>query len=215
MDLLLSIAVIHLLACLSPGPDIFLVVLNSLRHGWRTGIATTAGILTGVAVQITLGIAGISYLVTRSAVLHDGLALAGGAWLLHLGWRGLRAAAPAPAGPGAPPSGPGVRELRGYADAWTQGLLVNLLNPKALLFFLSLFSVMLGPDVPLPLRIACGFTMLGVQAAAFSAVAVLMDRPRFKDRWLRLQHWLERGISLILILLGIWIWLTILRSLAA
>ncbi|MGC9451000.1 MAG: LysE family translocator [Oceanipulchritudo sp.] len=206
MELVFSIALIHLLACLSPGPDIFLVVLNSLRHGWRTGVATTAGILTGVAVQITIGITGISYLVTRSPGMESAVGLAGGAWLVYLGGRGLL-----------PGKGQAVRDNDGQVaasgrSAWLQGLLVNLLNPKALLFFLSLFSVMLGPDVPLPIRVACGLTMLGVQAAAFTAVAFLLDRPRFKDGWIRLQFWLDRAISLILLLLGGWIWITTLLS---
>ena len=209
MDLILTIAGIHLVACLSPGPDIFLVVLNSLRHGWRTGVATTAGILTGVSVQISLGIAGISYLLTRGAGMEAGVALTGGAWLVYLGGRGLLPRKPDKSG-----GSPDDRVVDSFSAAWLQGLLVNLLNPKALLFFLSLFSVMLGPDVPLEIRIACGATMLGVQAFAFSLVAVLMDRPQFKKQWIRFQGWLDRIISIILLSLGGWIWLTTLISLA-
>ncbi|MFO7671078.1 MAG: LysE family transporter, partial [Bacteroidales bacterium] len=88
MELILTVALIHLLACLSPGPDIFLVVLNSLRHGWRTGVATTAGILTGVSLHITFGIAGISLIVAQSERLAAAVSLAGGAWLVWLGLKG-------------------------------------------------------------------------------------------------------------------------------
>lgn len=211
MNLILTIATIHLVACLSPGPDIFLVVLNSLRHGWRTGVATTAGILTGVSIQISLGIAGISYLLTRSKGMESGLALAGGAWLVYLGGRGLlsRHSSQSRGNPEDREEGP----ASGFLQAWTQGLLVNLLNPKALLFFLSLFSVMLGPEVALTVKLACGITMIGVQAIAFSTVAILMDRPQFKDHWIRLQSWMDRIISLILLALGGWIWITTLISL--
>lgn len=216
MEFILTIAAIHLVACLSPGPDIFLVVLNSMRHGWRTGVATTSGILSGVSLQIAMGLTGISWLLTRGERVGHGIALAGGAWLVYLGMRGLRAeksatgaATPDPAGlPPRPAALP-------WRSAWAQGFLVNLLNPKALLFFLSLFSVMLGPELPLRVRVTSGLVMVGVQALAFSLVAVLVDRPRFRSNWGRLQHWLERGISVILLLLGGWIWAQTLATIAS
>lgn len=212
MQLIITVAAIHLMACLSPGPDIFLVVLNSLRHGWRAGVATTTGILSGVLLHIIFGITGLSYLLTRNADLHTALALAGGAWLMFLGIRGIRHN---------PKDRPGnavqvdKKTLpKGFLDSWTQGFLANLLNPKALLYLLSLFSVMLGPDVPLRIRIASGAAMLAVQACAFSSVALLTDRPHFKDKWIRLQTWLDRGISIVLLALGLWIWVLKLLSLA-
>ena len=210
MELVLSIASIHLLACLSPGPDIFLVVLNSLRHSWRVGVWTTLGILTGVSLQITLGITGISLIFTRGELAGGIVGLAGGAWLIYLGLRGLAGIfgrSPRREMQVPEPS-PGTTGNPTFADAWLQGLLVNLLNPKALLFFLSIFSIMLGPEVPLEVRIACGLTMIVVQAAAFTLVALAADQTRFKSRWTRLQTWLEAGISCILTGLGIWIWIS-------
>jgi threonine/homoserine/homoserine lactone efflux protein len=206
MELILSISLVHLLACLSPGPDIFLVVLNSLRHNWRTGIWTTLGILSGVSLQITLGIAGITLLLTRGELTSRLIALAGGAWLVYIGIRGMQGLRRRSNGPEVPEARPLVSPK--FADAWVQGLLVNALNPKALLYFLSIFSVMLGPDVPLQLRIGCGLTMICVQGIAFSAVALLVDRPHFKARWARLQVWLEFIISCLLTALGLWIWIS-------
>jgi threonine/homoserine/homoserine lactone efflux protein len=204
MDLLLTVATIHLLACLSPGPDILLVVLNSLRHGWRIGVSTTCGILTGVCIQITLGITGITYLVSRSPAVHNLTALAGGAWLIHLGIRGFiawhkRDEERKPA-----------RQLpeASFRAAWSQGFLVNILNPKALLYFFSLFSVLLGPEVHLDMKVASGITMITVQAIAFSAVAFLLDRLQLGNQWTRLQSWLDHIISLVLLGLGLWIWIT-------
>jgi threonine/homoserine/homoserine lactone efflux protein len=206
MELILSIALIHLLACLSPGPDIFLVVLNSLRHDWRVGVWTTLGILSGVSLQIALGITGITLLLTRGGATGQIIALAGGAWLIYLGVRGIAGTRRRSRQPDAPLPEPLAAPA--LADAWLQGLLVNLLNPKALLYFLSIFSVMLGPEVSLHMRIACGLTMISVQGIAFSLVALLIDRPHFKDRWARLQGWLELGISCLLTAIGLWIWIS-------
>jgi threonine/homoserine/homoserine lactone efflux protein len=168
-------------------------------------VATTAGILSGVSLQIALGLTGISWLLTRGELFEHLIALAGGAWLIYLGQKGLRnqkRAGPQPDTTGQSPD-PAPLSCR---SAWTQGFLVNLLNPKAFLFFLSLFSVMLGPDLPLRVRVTSGGVMIAVQAIAFSTVAILVDRPRFKAKWSRLQHWLELGISVILLVLGVWIW---------
>lgn len=200
MDLILTVAFLHLLACLSPGPDIFLVVLNSIRHGWRSGLATTAGILAGVCVHITLGISGISYLLTRGPEVQRGVGLLGGLALAYLGSLGIAHWRRTPRltsleGTDLPvPSG---------GNAFAQGLAVNLLNPKALLYFLSIFSVLLGPDLPATVKAASGLTILLVQATAFSAVAFLVDQPVFKRHWIHLQTWLDLGISLLLLLLGL------------
>jgi threonine/homoserine/homoserine lactone efflux protein len=207
MEFILTIAAIHLVACLSPGPDIFLVVLNSMRHGWRRGIATTTGILCGVSLHITLGLTGVSYLITQGEVFEKLLSLAGGTWLLYLGIRGLASYRKRPV----KMTGSGLEPEAGalsFREAWTQGFFVNLLNPKALLFFLSLFSVMLGPDLPIGIRIASGVAMVCTQVTAFSLVAILVDRPFFKAGWQRLQLWLEVGISVILLALGVWMWIS-------
>ena len=199
MELLLTVATVHLLACLSPGPDILLVVRTALRHGRLPAIRTTLGILTGVSVHIGFGLAGISYLIAQSEKLKALLALAGGAYLLYLGITGWLASRS--------PSGTVAEKPDGPRPSYRQGLLVNLLNVKALLFFLSLFSVLLGPEIEASTKVAAGVAMILVQAMAFSGVAFLVDRPSFKTRWARFQIWLDRGISLILFGIGAWIWL--------
>lgn len=211
MELIPTVALLHLMACLSPGPDILLVMQTSLRDGFRLAMATTIGILTGVALHITFGLTGVSYLIAGSDPARAGLSLAGASYLVFLGGRGLSTAKsppiPSASSPDAPPAGT-------PASAYRRGLLVNLLNAKALLFFLSLFSVLLGPDIPFPERILAGLTMLAVQLAAFGTVARLCDQPRFRSAWPQWQHRLDLGISLVLLFLGCWIWISQIASLA-
>lgn len=205
MQLIFTIAGIHLLACLSPGPDIFLVILNSMRHGWRAGVRTTAGILSGVSLHVILGITGISLLITKSAQASGIVALLGGLWLIYLGGTGI---ANALRGSAAKPSRQSAEgKDKGKSSLFLEGLLVNLLNVKALLFFLSLFSILLGPDVPLRLRILAGFVIIGVQGIAFTLVACMVDLKAFRSRWDRLQGGFEVAISLLLAALGCWIWI--------
>lgn len=213
MYLILSVSLIHLIACLSPGPDVFLVALNSIRSGFKAGIATTAGILCGVTIQITVGISGISYLLEQNVAVHKGMAVLGSLWLSYLGIKGILNSRRNrnPDNLETAPQKPHV----GFAVKMRDGFLVNILNPKALLYFLGLFSVMLGPDVPIMSRIACAGSMLTVQAVAFSMLAFLITRPLFRSNWTQFQHVLEFILSTILLLLGLFICLTTLYSLAA
>lgn len=218
MELVFTIAVVHLMACLSPGPDILVVVRNSARHGLAAGLHTTAGILCGVSLQILLGLTGISYLVTRSPNLNLLLALAGASWLLYLGLRGLFSLRTARAGSSSQLDEAAGGRSRSFTSVsfWLQGWLVNLLNPKALLFFIGLYSAMLGPTVPLPIKIACAGAQIAVQAVAFSTVALLTARAGQPLRaWPRLQLSMDAAASLLLIAIGIWIWIETLISPAA
>jgi len=210
MQLLLSIAGLHLLACLSPGPDIFLVALNSLRKGWRAGVQTTLGILTGVSLHIFLGITGISLLLTQSEGASRMVALLGGIWLVYIGLAGLRNGLRNHHDRGARPAD--VKGPEKETSPFLQGLLVNLLNVKALLFFLSLFSILLGPEVPLRMRIFAGLVMITVQGVAFSLVAYLVTRAPLRSKWNRLQNGFEIAISVLLLALGCWIWIQSLHS---
>lgn len=215
MYLILSVSLIHLIACLSPGPDILLVVLNSIRSGFKAGIATTAGILCGVAIQIAIGIAGISYLLEQNEAVHKGMAILGSLWLAYLGIKGILSSRRQKSTnqDNVETTSRGPHE--GFAGRMRDGFVVNILNPKALLYFLGLFSVMLGPDVPIFSRMACAVAMLSVQAVAFSAVAFLITRPLFRTNWTQFQHVLEFTLSTILLLLGLFICLTSLYSLVA
>lgn len=213
MYLILSVCLIHLVACLSPGPDIFLVALNSIRSGFKAGVATTAGILCGVSIQITVGISGISFLLAQNDDAHNGMAVLGSLWLSYLGIKGILNSR-RNRGPDNFETAPQETQ-GGVAGKMRDGFLVNILNPKALLYFLGLFSVMLGPDVPISSRIACAGGMLLVQAVAFSTVALLITRTLFKTKWNRFQHILEFTLSTILLLLGLSICLTTLYSLLA
>jgi threonine/homoserine/homoserine lactone efflux protein len=201
MEIIVGIAFIHLLAALSPGPDILLVILNSLRHGRWQGVATTAGILCGVSLHITLGISGLTLLITQVPAARPLITLAGAAWLTILALRSLRPSLKAATATGENTASTGPVSISGF---WLQGLLVNLLNAKALLFFLSLFSVALGPEVPLSIRLTAGITMVVVQGLAFCSVACLIDYAPVRRLWERGQRPLEIAVAMVLLLIALW-----------
>ncbi len=86
MSILTTLAGVHFIALLSPGPDVALVVQNATQHGRKTGVMIALGLSCGILVHLILSLTGISYLVKQQPLLFNLLQLAGGSYLLYLGW---------------------------------------------------------------------------------------------------------------------------------
>jgi threonine/homoserine/homoserine lactone efflux protein len=155
---LVAFAVVAILAVMTPGPDFAIVTRAALTGGRRAGVLATLGIGTGLLVHASAAAAGLSVVIATSAAAFTVVKLAGAVYLVVLGVGALRGAlrrrrdpdpqaastATALATPDAAGRGRGsFRTARAaYVSArgrsYLQGLLTNVLNPKAVLFFLSL-----------------------------------------------------------------------------
>ncbi len=200
------ITVVHLLAAASPGPDFAYVTRQSLVHGRRSGLLASAGIALGLSIHIIYSAAGLAAVIAHSAHWMTVIKLAGGAYLLYLGVMGLRSRRAA----GAPhASGDGNRsgETNGAAvPAWRQvfgGFLCNALNPKAPIYFLALFTVVLSPDLPWPTLLAYGAWIMLLQWSWFTLVAVVFAHRRVRDRLLGARHWIDRAFGAAMVALGL------------
>jgi threonine/homoserine/homoserine lactone efflux protein len=194
---LASLLAVLTLGLLSPGPDFFLVLKNSVGGSRVRAFATVAGIAAGLTVQmtaITVGFTAITPAVLRGVQL-------GGA--LFLAWVGIRAllaprvqekrtaSAASPAGVG-----------RG---AFLEGLACNLTNPKAFLFFVSLFAQAAKPDLPPAWRAALPVVFVVHGALAWSLVAFAVQSPPVARRLTRAQRWLPRAFGIALLALAAWV----------
>src|SRR3954449_8055528 len=88
-----EIFLIGILAALSPGPDFVVVMKNSLGIGRKYGIATALGIASALIVHITYTILGFSIILEKSPVIFNVIKIIGAAYLLWLGWQGIRSKA--------------------------------------------------------------------------------------------------------------------------
>ncbi len=194
------LSVVHLLAAASPGPDFVFVTRQSLVHGRRAGMLASFGIALGLAIHIAYSAAGLAAVVAHSAQWMTAIKLAGGAYLLWLGIGGLRAQRA-----GTPPAGGEPEAPRAATSALRQvagGFLCNAFNPKAPIYFLALFTVVLSPDLPTPTLVAYGVWIMVLQWLWFSLVALLFTHRRVRERLLRLRHWIDRAFGVAMIALG-------------
>lgn len=195
----LLVAGTHLLAVMSPGPDFAMVVRQTLAHGRRTGVWTALGIGSGITFHVAWAMFGLGWVAARYPVVLDTLRIGGGAFLLWMGVGALRARPAAPVAADAVPAGGEPAAGRSFAV----GLLTNLLNAKAMLFFVALCSTVITAGTPGSLRIALGAWMAITTAAWFSLVAWTLGHAGLRRALQAQAHWIDRAMGLLLVGLGL------------
>lgn len=197
---LLSVAGLTVLIMISPGPDLALVTRNTVVGGKAAGGWTTAGILTGNLVHLTYCLLGIGWLIANSIVAFTILKLAGGAYLIFLGFQSLRTSSDRPED---------VETTVRYGRKWwVQGLLNNLLNPKGPLFYLGVLAVFVHPDSTLVYLVLLVCTTIGISAVFWLLFVYVLQISLVRNRLLVAGRWINRLLGAVLIALGIRLWLT-------
>ena len=167
VEALLSFAVATCVLALSPGPDNMYVLTQSMVNGRRSALATTAGLISGCIVHTTLLAFGISAVITTNPSLFFGIKVLGVLYLLYLAYAVFKSDATLKFSENAP--------KKGYGQLFKQGVLMNLLNPKVMLFFLALFPQFLWePERETVLQFyILGSTFMLVSFVVFATIALL------------------------------------------
>ena len=189
----LSVALAHLLAVASPGPDFAIVLKQSITHGRRTAIATSIGIGTGILLHITYSLLGLGLLIRSSTFWFDLVKYAGAAYIAWLGIQALRAK---PRDPQPDLANPQQKPPATHG-AFLTGFLTNALNPKATLFFLSLYVMLVNPHTPRWIQAGYGVWMAAATMAWFCLVSVLFTKPEVRSQFLRHGHWIDRALGVV------------------
>lgn len=172
---------VWIVGVIAPGPDVVLVLRESARLGRAHGTAAAFGVVLGIAVWIVLAIAGAEVLLNADDRVVGSLEVLGGGYLVYLGIGALRAARAASGpsafsdlgGAGDAPAGPIAASLR-------RGILTNLSNPKALVFFGTVFSVLVPPDASTADRGAVFLLLTGIAAFWFVGLARVASSARVR-----------------------------------
>ena len=202
-----AVALIHLLAVASPGPDFAIVVRESVAHGRRAGVFSAVGVGCGIFIHVAYSLLGIGLIVSQSIVLFNALKWLAAAYLFYIGIKALRAK-PVSAADAELNRFEGVRSAR---SAFAAGFVTNGLNPKATLFFLSLFTVVINPHTPLAVQAGYGVYLALATALWFCLVAQLFSHQRVRAGFAKLGHWFDRLMGAVLIGLGVKLAFTELR----
>lgn len=181
-----------------PGADFAMVLRQSIAHDRRAALFTSAGIATSILVHGSYTLLGVGVIVGQSLLVFNILKWVGAAYLVWLAISALRSPPPKP-----PEEVDLAAARRGDFAAFALGFLTNLLNPKAVLFFLALFtslvSAQTGGDIKV-FYVACMSLML---FAWFALVSIFFTTPSVRQRFFRFGRWFNRVTGITFILLAV------------
>ena len=168
MEILISFILAVSILAISPGPDNIFVLMQSVVHGKKYGLATITGLMTGCIVHTTFVAVGISAIIKENNTIFLGIKILGAVYLLYLAYKVIT-------------GGSEISMSTEKIDKKTPfqlfkiGFIMNVLNPKVTLFFLALFPGFLFSKI---LPISLQFYILGalfilVSFVVFSLIAIL------------------------------------------
>lgn len=198
----LTVVAMGTMAIVTPGPDFALTLRSSLVHSKRTGTYTAVGVGAGNTVHATYCLIGIGAIISKSILLFSLLKWAGAAYLIYLGIKSLKAKKLVLTAQANGRADRSTKEITRWA-AFRIGFFGNLLNPKATLFFLALFTQIVRPSTPIMVQAAYGLTVAALSIVWFALVATVISQRTFRNYVLSVSHWLERITGVALILLGL------------
>jgi threonine/homoserine/homoserine lactone efflux protein len=152
-----------------------------------------------LAGHVLYSLVGIGFVIAKSILLFNTIKYIGAAYLIYIGYKSLRAK---------PHSAQnGTVEKSGHSisnhQAIKVGFLTNALNPKATVFFLSLFTQVVSPTTPFAIQALYGLEIMVIALVWFTILSITLTHSGIKSRIVGAQHYVERVMGAVLIVLGV------------
>lgn len=224
VGIFLTVVVAHFLALLSPGPDFVLIVKSAVKNESKTAIGVPLGIALANASYILLCLVGVGFILAASMPVMMALKVVGGVFLIYLAVQALRAkrssyqlmneqlnAGLSQALDAKSESGADVVANAGrssFLREFVTGYMSGILNPKNLLFYLSLFTVVLTNDVSLSFKIGLAIWMTLVVFVWDTVILLLLTTGAVRRQFSKVAYYIDKVTGLILGAIGV----TIVRS---
>ncbi|MDQ7100235.1 MULTISPECIES: threonine export protein RhtC [unclassified Serratia (in: enterobacteria)] len=191
--LFLTVALVHLIALMSPGPDFFFVSQTAASRSRREAMMGVVGISLGIVVWAGVALMGLHLILQKMAWLHQIIMVGGGIYLCWMGWQLLRSARAQQAQPAAEAQ----VALPKAGRSFISGFLTNLSNPKEVIYFGSVFSLFVGDSVGAGARWGLFLLIVAETFVWFSLVAVVFALPAMRRGYQRLAKWID-GVAGVL-----------------
>lgn len=178
-----------------PGADFVMVSRNSMHSGRLAGLYTTLGVCLSICVHASYTIAGLALVIASSPWLFTLIKYLGAVYLVYIAYLLLTA----------------NELLQGSKQSlinkpikglWL-GFLSNILNPKAPIFFISIFTQVINPDTPLLMQLTYAVIIVVAHFVWFSFVALLLSRPRWLGFFQQHKPLIDRSAGLLLMLFAV------------
>lgn len=196
VDQILIVAGITFLVMISPGPDMVIVMRNTMIGGRAAGLHTSSGVLAGNLVHITYCAVGIGWLISQSILAFTMLRYAGAAYLIFLGLMSLRSRGET--------IDIGETTTAASSRTWfTQGFVNNILNPKGTLFYLGVFTMVITPETSVGVILLLVAIMMSISTSFWICFIHTLDLKVVRRALEHSQKAVSRIFGGLLIFLGV------------
>ncbi|TCT45008.1 RhtB (resistance to homoserine/threonine) family protein [Martelella mediterranea] len=184
---------------IAPGADTAMVIRQALVHGRRSSVLTSLGIGTSLLFHVGYTILGLGLIISQSVLMFNVIKWLGAAYLIYLGIQSFRTgkvefSVRAEASD---------KAVQGMMKAFSLGFLANALNPKPVLFFLSVFSTVVSVETPSAVKLGYGAVMASCLIAWFVSVSLFLTMPAMRAGFEKASKWINRASGAVFIVFGL------------
>ena len=201
MSIFLTVAILHFFAVASPGPDFILVTRQCMRYGRKVALWTSLGIALGILFHVALSLTGLTILIQNEPLIFWYLKLAASFYIGYLGLVSLFSRSSINL------DNNFSNEISKKVKSVSTGFLTNVLNPKAFIFFITVFTLVIDIDTTKVIKIFLGIYMSMATFIWFSFISILITNKNAINRFKKSIPLVERFTGLLLIFIALQIFL--------
>lgn len=196
----LSVGLLMLTSLMLPGPDFALVSRNTMLYSRSIGLWTCAGVTAAVSVHMVGCLLGLAVIISKSHMAFMIIKCMGAAYLVYTGVSAIRQTRRVTTQQ--QPLELSKRAMTPF-KAFRQGFLCDLLNPKAILFFLAMFTIMIKPGLSLWIQIGFALEMIALTGIWFSFISYAMSHQRVLTLFNKTQRYMDYAFGFAILGFGI------------
>ena len=198
MLVFLTIGSLMLLAVVSPGPDFAMITKNALGHSRKAGIYTALGIASAILFHTSYCVLGLAVIISQSLLIFNLIKFIGAGYLIYLGVKTLLNK-----DKNAITTQQKQKTDLTATQAFRQGFLCNALNPKCIMFFLAIFTMVVKPHTSWSIQALYGVEMFLIAFIWFSALSMMLTHHRVIQVLNKAQKYIIKVMGAFLIGFGI------------
>lgn len=195
-----TLMVVFAIAAITPGADFALIVRQALVYGRKNAFATSFGIGMALLFHASYTILGLGVIIAKSLILFNIVKWLGVAYLFYIGVKSIMSHGT---------TGLKTENKRksnskqSIEKAFLSGFAINVLNPKAVFFFISIFSTFVSPFTPMAVKFCYGLTLSSLLIGWFVLVSIFMTTPTVRSLYYRASKWVDRLCGIVFIAFSI------------
>ncbi|GGM07894.1 amino acid transporter [Streptomyces cinereus] len=203
LSIFITVGIAHFLALLSPGPDFVLIVKSAIKNDSKDAIGVALGITIANAVYISLCLIGIGSILAASALLMIILKIIGGLFLIYLAVQALQARKSSYSQLDINESISNNLTNTTFLKEFVAGFISGIFNPKNLLFYLSLFTVVLTPEVSFAFKLSLGIWMTIVVFLWDTSIIFLLSTRKVRQKFTQAAYYIDKITGALLGIIGV------------